>query len=49
MKASKEPASKKPSLQELKARSKSLADGTAKSYTWEETKKAAIKKVKSKK
>ncbi|MCD6012520.1 MAG: hypothetical protein K0Q79_2382 [Flavipsychrobacter sp.] len=33
---------------ELIARSKSFNNGTAKTYTWEETKQAAIKKVKSK-
>jgi hypothetical protein len=35
-------------IKELESRSKSLVNGTAKTYTWEETKKAAIKKVKSK-
>lgn len=34
---------------ELERRSKSVINGTAKTYSWEETKQAAIKKVKSKK
>lgn len=34
---------------ELKKRSKSFSDGSAKAYTWEETKKAAIQRVKAKK
>lgn len=35
-------------IKELERRNKSFADGTAKAYTWEETKQAAIKKIKSK-
>lgn len=35
-------------IKELERRSRSFAEGTAKTYSWEETKKAAIKKVKSK-
>lgn len=35
-------------VKELESRSKSLVNGTAKTYTWEETKKAAVKKIKSK-
>jgi len=35
-------------IKELEKRSKSFVNGTAKTYTWEETKKAAIKKEKSK-
>lgn len=35
-------------VKELKSRSRSFANGTAKTYSWEETKAAAIKKVKSK-
>ena len=35
-------------LKELEERRKSFENGTAKTYTWEETKKAALKKVKSK-
>lgn len=34
---------------ELDKRRKTFIDGSAKTYTWEETKKAAIKKVQSKK
>jgi hypothetical protein len=34
--------------EELKRRNKSFVDGTAKTYTWEETKQAAINKAKSK-
>ncbi len=34
---------------ELKNRSRGFINGTAKTYSWEETKEAAIKKVKSKK
>jgi len=34
-------------VKELERRSKSFVDGTAKTYTWEETKQAAIDKVKS--
>lgn len=34
---------------ELNRRSKSFINGTAKTYTWEETKQAAIKKIQSKK
>jgi hypothetical protein len=33
---------------ELKRRSKSFAGGNAKTYTWEETKKAAVKRAQSK-
>lgn len=36
-----------PFITELEKRSKSLKSGTAKTYTWEETKKAAIEKVKT--
>ena len=36
-----------PFITELEKRSKSLKSGTAKTYTWEETKKAAIQKVKT--
>jgi hypothetical protein len=36
-------------MKELENRSKSFANGTAKTYSWEETKKAAAEKVKSKK
>jgi len=36
-------------MKELERRSKSFINGTAKTYTWEETKQAAINKVKSKK
>ena len=36
-------------IKELEQRSKSFSDGTAKTYSWEETKRAAINKVKSKK
>ena len=36
-------------LKELDRRSKSFEDGTAKTYTWEETKKAAIESLKAKK
>jgi hypothetical protein len=35
-------------IAELKKRSKSFTDGTAKTYSWEETKKAAIQRVKAK-
>ena len=35
-------------IRELQSRSKSFRNGTAKTYSWEETKQAAIKKVKSK-
>lgn len=35
-------------LKELDRRSKSFISGTAKTYTWEETKQAAINKIKSK-
>jgi len=35
-------------LKELSDRSKSFKDGTAKTYSWEETKQAAINRVKSK-
>ncbi len=34
---------------EMNRRSKSFVDGTAKTYTWEETKQAAIERVKLKK
>lgn len=34
---------------ELERRSKSFADGTAKTYSWEETREAARKRLKSKK
>ena len=34
-------------MTELTARSSSLIDGTAKTYSWEEIKNAAIKEVKS--
>lgn len=36
-------------VKELNSRSKSFENGTAKTYTWEETKSAAIKRVQSKK
>ena len=36
-------------VKELEKRSKSFINGTAKTYSWEETKQAAINKVKSKK
>lgn len=36
-------------MKELERRSKSVINGTAKTYSWEETKQAAINKVKSKK
>ena len=35
-------------IKELEHRSKSFVSGAAKTYSWEETKQAAIKKVKSK-
>jgi hypothetical protein len=35
-------------IKELERRSRSLAEGSAKTYTWEETKKAAMSKAKSK-
>jgi hypothetical protein len=35
-------------VKELDKRSKSFINGTAKTYTWEETKQAALKKVQSK-
>ncbi len=35
-------------LEELNRRSRLFKNGTAKSYSWEETKKAAIEKVKAK-
>ncbi len=35
-------------LEELDKRSKSFADGSAKTYSWEETKQAAIERVKGK-
>jgi hypothetical protein len=35
-------------VQELKSRSKSFKNGTAKTYTWEETKQAAIKNLQAK-
>ena len=35
-------------IMELKRRRKGVADGTVKTYTWEETKEAARKRVKSK-
>jgi hypothetical protein len=35
-------------IKELKRRSKSFINGTAKTYTWKETKQAAFNKVKSK-
>jgi len=34
-------------IKEMELRSQSFVDGTAKTYTWEETKQAAIEKVKS--
>jgi hypothetical protein len=34
-------------VKELERRSKSFANGSAKTYSWEETKQAAIRKVKS--
>jgi hypothetical protein len=36
-------------VKELKQRSKAVANGTAKTFTWEQTKQAAIAKVKAKK
>ena len=36
-------------VKELNKRSKDFANGTAKTYTWEETKQAAVKRVQSKK
>lgn len=36
-------------VKELNKRSKGFANGTAKTYTWEETKQAAVKRVQSKK
>ena len=36
-------------VSELDKRRKSFINGSAKTYTWEETKKAAVKKVQSKK
>ena len=36
-------------FKELDRRSKSMEDGTAKTYTWEETKQAAIDSLKAKK
>ncbi len=36
-------------IKELDRRTKSFLDGTAKTYTWEETKQAGIERVKSKK
>jgi hypothetical protein len=36
-------------IKELERRSKSFINGTAKTYSWEETKQAAINKAKSKK
>ena len=36
-------------IKELKQRSRGIADGIIKTYSWEETKKAAIKKVRSSK
>jgi hypothetical protein len=36
-------------IEELDQRSKSFAEGTAKTYSWEETKLAAINKVKARK
>ena len=35
-------------IRELQSRSRSFKNGTAKTYSWEETKRAAIKKIKSK-
>ncbi len=35
-------------VKELKQRSKEFKNGTAKTYTWEETKKAAMQRVKAK-
>ena len=35
-------------IRELQSRSRSFKNGTAKTYSWEETKRAAIKKVNSK-
>ena len=35
-------------IKELQRRSRSFADGTAETYSWEETKRAAIQKAKSK-
>ena len=37
-----------PEFTELENRSNSFADGTAKTYTWEETKQAAIERAKNK-
>ncbi len=36
-------------VKELNRRSKSFINGTAQTYTWEETKQAALKRVQSKK
>lgn len=36
-------------VKELKRRSKSFKNGTAKTYTWEETKQAAVKRLQSNK
>lgn len=36
-------------IEELNRRSKSFTDGTAKTYSWEETKRAAINRVKERK
>lgn len=36
-------------VKELERRRKGFLDGSAKTYTWEETKKAAVSRVKSKK
>lgn len=36
-------------MKEMERRSKSIADGTAKTYTWEETKQAAIDQLKARK
>lgn len=35
-------------VKEMESRSKSFSNGTAKTYSWEETKRAAVKKVKEK-
>ena len=35
-------------IRELQSRSRSFKNGTVKTYSWEETKRAAIKKIKSK-
>ena len=35
-------------IRELQSRSRSFKNGTAKTYSWEETKRTAIKKIKSK-